>query len=57
MVKFYGIKDLKAFKEEWTNISNRTGKKFSFEILDLLNFDYDTTPACRGCFDFKNFKF
>jgi len=42
-------KRFKGFlKEEWTNISNRTGKKFSFEILDLLNFDYDTTPACKA---------
>src|SRR5574344_448360 len=33
-------KRFKGFlKEEWTNISNRTGKKFSFEILDLLNFN------------------
>ena len=42
-------KRFKGFlKEEWTNISNKTGKKFSFEILDLLNFDYDTTPACKA---------
>ena len=33
-------KRFKGFlKHEWTNISNKTGKKFSFEILDLLNFD------------------
>ena len=42
-------KRFKGFlKHEWTNISNKTGKKFSFEILDLLNFDYDTTPACKA---------
>lgn len=41
-------------KNEWTKISNKTGKKFSFSIFDLENYDYDTTPACKAVYIAKS---
>src|SRR5574344_1711844 len=41
-------------KNEWIKISNKTGKEFSFSILDLENYDYDTTPACKAVFIAKS---
>lgn len=41
-------------KNEWIKISNKTGKEFSFSILDLENYDYDTTPACKAVYITKS---
>lgn len=32
----------------WEEIAARTGRPFSFELLDLPHFNYDTEPPCRA---------
>ncbi|QMV02907.1 hypothetical protein GHV40_16080 [Devosia sp. D6-9] len=39
----------KAFlRQHWAEIGEATGQPFSFGILDLEHFSYDTEPACRA---------
>ncbi len=35
-------------KNEWHHINNVTGQPFSYALLDLDDFNYDTEPACRA---------
>jgi len=35
-------------KKEWEHISAKTGKKFSYQLLERTFFEYDTEPACRA---------
>lgn len=41
-----------AFKQflqnEWQHINKVTGQPFSYALLDLHDFNYDTEPACRA---------
>ena len=35
-------------KSHWTEINHKTGKKFSYDLFDQENFNYDTEPSCRS---------
>lgn len=35
-------------RHHWEEISARTGRPFSFELLDQPHFNYDTEPPCRA---------
>ena len=53
----YWNKEFKAFlKEEWTKISKICSKNFSFDLLELDYFNYDTGPACKAVFIVKELK-
>lgn len=53
----YWNKEFKAFlKEEWTKISKVCSKNFSFDLLELDYFNYDTAPACKAVFIVKELK-
>ncbi|QBF15316.1 DsbA family protein [Aliarcobacter thereius] len=46
--------NFKSFlKNEWSKISELTKKEFSFSILDLDFFNYDTRPACKAVYIVK----
>jgi len=43
------MEELKDFlKEHWVEIEHETGQKFSYDILDVDGFIYDTEPASRA---------
>lgn len=35
-------------RHHWEDVGMRSGQPFSFKLLDLEYFDYDTEPACRA---------
>lgn len=35
-------------RNEWRHIAEATGQPFSFALLEMPYFDYDTEPACRA---------
>lgn len=35
-------------RQHWIEISRRSGQPFSYRLLDLAAFNYDTEPACRA---------
>ena len=44
----------KAFlRHEWENIHRVTGQPFGFSVLDEVEFNYDTEPACRAVVTMK----
>ncbi|MBP7741875.1 MAG: DsbA family protein [Aliarcobacter sp.] len=37
-------------KNEWQNISQRTGQKFTYTLLNKEHFNYDTTPVSKAVY-------
>jgi putative protein-disulfide isomerase len=40
-------------RKEWQHIGKVSGQQFSYTLLDLAHFDYDTEPACRAIVAFQ----
>jgi len=48
---------MKSFlRHHWQEINTRSGQPFSYDLLELESYDYDTEPACRAMVAYRSLK-
>ena len=48
---------MKSFlRHHWQEVNTRSGQPFSYDLLELESYDYDTEPACRAMVDYRSLK-